>query len=111
MEPQLQRIEVEPVRRGDHDLAVHDAALGQPLEQRLVQLREVAVERLRVAALDVEVGAAAAEDDRAEAIPLGLEEEVARSGRVSASLASMGSIGGAMGNMPLTCPRVGPSAK
>ena len=49
---------------------------GQPVEQRLVQLGEVAVERPRVAALDVQVGGAA-EDDRAEPVPLGLEEEVA----------------------------------
>ena len=54
--------------------------LGQAVEQRLAQLGEVAVERLRVAALEIEVGAAAAEHDGAEAVPLGLEEEVARFG-------------------------------
>ena len=74
----LQGVEVEPVRGGDHDLAVHHAVLGQAVQQRLAKLREVAVERPGVAALDVEVGAAPTEHDGAEAVPLGLEEEVAR---------------------------------
>ncbi len=76
MQPHLQGVEIETPRRGDHDLAVHHAALGQPLQQRLVQLREITVQRLEVAALNVEVGGAA-KDDRAEAVPLGLEEKVA----------------------------------
>ena len=93
MQPQLQRVEVEAVRRRDHDLAVDHAARRQPLEQRLVQLREIAVERPQVAALDEDVGAAA-KDDGAKAVPLRLEEKARRSGRASASLASIGSIGG-----------------
>src|SRR5688572_19625749 len=81
VDPLLEGVEVEAVRGGDHDLAIQHAVLGQPVEQRLAQLREVAVERLRVAALEEEVGAAAAEHDGAEAVPLGLEEEVARFGQ------------------------------
>ena len=49
---------------------------GSNAQQRLVQLGKVAIERLRVAALDVDV-VAAAKDDRAEAVPFGLEEIVA----------------------------------
>ena len=75
MKPELQGVEIESPRRRDHDLTVYDAALGQLLQQRLVQLREIAVERPQVAALDVQVGAATI-DDRAESVPLGLEEEV-----------------------------------
>ena len=40
MQAHLQRVEVEPVRRGDHDLAIENAAVGQPGPQRVVQLRE-----------------------------------------------------------------------
>ena len=50
-----------------------DAALGQGGAQRVRQLREVAIERLQVAGLDVDL-VAVAEDDRAEAVPLGLEQ-------------------------------------
>ena len=49
------------------------AALGQVRLERRRQLREVAVERLEVAALDVGL-VAVAEDDRAEAVPFGLEQ-------------------------------------
>ena len=70
---------------------------GSAREQRVVQLGEVAVERPQVAALDVDL-VAAAEDDGAEAVPLRLvEQAVARRAVASASLASIGSIGGAIG--------------
>ena len=58
MQPQLQRVEVEPVRRGDHDLAVDHAAVRQPLEEDCVQVGKVAVERPQVAALDEDVAVA-----------------------------------------------------
>jgi hypothetical protein len=45
VQPQLQRLESEPAGRGNHDLAVDDAAVGQPLDQRVVQLGKVAIER------------------------------------------------------------------
>src|SRR5690349_1068378 len=53
MQPHLQRIEVEPPRGGDDDLAVDDRAVGNARGERLVQLGEVAVERPEIAALDV----------------------------------------------------------
>src|SRR2546423_7553141 len=71
MEPHLQRVEVEASRGRDHDLAVDDAIVRQLLEQRIVQLGKVAIERPQIAALDVEV-VAAAEHDRAESVPLRL---------------------------------------
>ena len=58
---------------GDDDLAVEHAALGQGRAERIGQLREVAVERLEVAGLGVDL-VAVAEDERPEAVPLGLEQ-------------------------------------
>ena len=74
MQPQLERVEVEASSGRDHDLAVEHAARGQLLEQHLVKLGKVAVERLQIAALDEHVGGAA-EHDRAKAVPLGLVQE------------------------------------
>src|SRR5207237_4258647 len=51
VDPQQQRIEIEPVRSGDHDLPVHHAAPWKLAPERLLQLREVAVERFQIAAL------------------------------------------------------------
>src|SRR5438477_439659 len=65
MQAQLQRVEIEAARGGDDDLAVEHAALRQPLEQRVVQLGKVAIERTRIAALDEELRAAV-EYQRAE---------------------------------------------
>ncbi len=55
MQPQLQRIEIQGAVLRDHDLAVDDAARRQALEQGVVQLRKIAIERLQIAALDVDV--------------------------------------------------------
>ena len=73
MDPQQQRFEVEPVVAGDDDLAVEDAPIGQGRAERIGQLREVAIERLEVARLRVDL-VAVAEDERPEAVPLGLEQ-------------------------------------
>ena len=73
MQPELERVEIEPVRRGDHDLPVDHAVSRQSLQQRVVQVGEIAVERAEVAALDEEVGRAA-KDDGAESVPFRLEE-------------------------------------
>ena len=94
VQPELQRIEIQPVAGGDDDLAVDHAVLRQALEQRVVQFREVAVERPRVAALDIHI-ARAAEHDGPKAVPLRLVQVRARRGQSSASLASIGSMGGA----------------
>jgi hypothetical protein len=45
MQAQLQRIEVEAARRRDYDLAVKHTVLGQFLEQHLVELRKIAIQR------------------------------------------------------------------
>ena len=73
MQPELERVEIEPLRRGDHDLPVDHTVSRQSLQQRVVQLGEIAVERAEVAALDEEVGRAA-KDDGAEPVPFRLEE-------------------------------------
>ena len=98
MQPQLKRIEVEAARLDDDDLAVDHATARQLFEQRIVQLRKIAVERPQVAALNEHVGRAA-KDDRAKSVPLRLEQKSsAQLGSSSASLASIGSIGGAIAN-------------
>jgi len=79
MQAQLQGVEVEAARGGDDDLAVEHAGLREALEQRVVQLREVAVEGAQVAALEEDI-CTVAEHDRAESVPLGLVEP-ARAGR------------------------------
>src|SRR6188768_3504494 len=77
MQPELQRVEVETVRRRNHDLTVDDAVERQPGEQRIVQFGEVPVERPEVAALDEQLRPAP-EDDRTEPVPLGLVEKRTR---------------------------------
>jgi hypothetical protein len=76
MKAHLQGVEIEAVRRRDHDLAVEHAVFRQALEQRVVQLRKVAVERPQIAALDLET-IALLEHDRPEAVPFRLVEHVA----------------------------------
>src|SRR5215510_1584769 len=76
MEPLLQRIEVESIRRRDHYLPVDHCARRHIGDERVAQFGEVAIERLQLAALNVEVGLAP-EHDRAKAVPLGLIEEAA----------------------------------
>ena len=96
MQALLQRVEVQAVGRRDHDLAVDDAAGRQRRDQPLAQLGKIAVERLEVAALDVEV-VGAAEDEGAEAVPLRfVQRSPAPRAAAAAALASIGSIGGAM---------------
>ena len=85
MQAHLQRVEVEPALAHDHDLAVHHAALGQARAEGGLELGEVAVERLQVAALDVEA-VAVAEHDRAEAVPLRLEEPAVARGQLGREL-------------------------
>ena len=97
MDPQEQRLELEAAVAGDHDLAVEDAALRQGRLERRVELREVAIERLEVPGLDVGL-VAVPEDERPEAVPLRLVEPASPSGRPSAGLASIGSIGGSKGS-------------
>ena len=58
---------------------------GQLRQQRLDQLGEVAVERLLVAALDQDL-VAVAEDERAKAVPLGLEDPAVPGGQLADAL-------------------------
>jgi hypothetical protein len=59
------------MRRSDDDLAIQHTTGRQLREQCVVQFREVAVERLEIAALDVDV-VSAAENQRAKPIPFRL---------------------------------------
>src|SRR5262245_59450104 len=55
MQSQLEGVEVEPSRGRDHDLAVDHAVFRQTFDQYVVQVRKVAIERPRVAALQIHV--------------------------------------------------------
>ena len=74
MKPHLQRVEIEPVRRRNHDLAVHDAVVGQRREKGVVQVREVPVQRTQIAALDEQI-VAAPEHNGAKPVPFRLVQE------------------------------------
>jgi hypothetical protein len=74
VQPHLQRVEIETCGRGDDDLPVHDAAVGQLGQEHVVQLGKVAIERAQITALDEDV-TAAAEHDGAKPVPLRLEQE------------------------------------
>ena len=76
MQPHLQPPEIEPMLGRHHDLAIDDNAARQLVEKDGVQVGEIAVEGPQVATLDVDV-VRAAEHDRAETVPFGLEQEVA----------------------------------
>ncbi len=83
MEPELERVEVEPRGGGDHNLPVDHAPVRQPLTKDRMQVGKVPVEWTKVAALDEDV-LRAAEDKRAKPVPLRLEEKpVARRQSVS----------------------------
>src|SRR5205085_12244252 len=69
--PQLQRGAVQALGGGDGGLAVEHAAFRQRVEQGIVQLGEISVERAGVAALDEDF-VAAAKSERAKAVPLRL---------------------------------------
>jgi hypothetical protein len=77
MEPELQRVKIQPLRGRNHDLAVHHAVPGQLLYQRVVQFRKVAIERPGIAALDVNV-VRAAKHNGTKPVPLGLVQIGAR---------------------------------
>ena len=64
-----------PPSRCDHELAVERAAARELRGERRAQLGEVAVERLRVAALEQQL-VAVAEHEHAKAVPLRLEDPV-----------------------------------
>ena len=81
LQAELQGVEIEAGSGGNHDLAVHDASGGKLLDQDVVELRKVPVERPQIPALHEERVASAAEDYCAKPIPFRLETEVASRGQ------------------------------
>ncbi len=73
MESHLQRLELQGFADRDDDLAVEHAALGELRLERIDQLGEIAIERLLIPALDEDL-VAVTEEQRAKAVPLGLED-------------------------------------
>ena len=84
MQPHLQGVEIEAVRRGDDDLAV-EHTLRQRRHQDVMQIWKVAIERPEVATLDEEVRRPA-KHDRPEAVPLGLVQEAIAGGQLLGEL-------------------------
>ena len=74
MKPKLERVEIEAAGRGNHDLAVDDAAGRQPGEQRGVELGKVPIQRPQITALDEDVGIPA-KNNCAKSVPFGLVQE------------------------------------
>ena len=71
METQLQRLEVETGFARDDELAVDDGSRGKRGQNRRLELGEVPVERLQIAALHQPLRAVA-EDQHTEPVPLRL---------------------------------------
>src|SRR5262245_1283663 len=76
MKPQLERIEVESLRRRDDDFSIDHAVVRKVRQERFTKLGKAAVERSKVAALNEEVGPLA-EHNRARAVPLRLVQKSA----------------------------------
>ena len=73
MDAQCQRVKVQTAIARDDDLTVEDASLRELLEQSFAQLREVAIQRLAVTALDQQL-VSVAKDHGAKSIPFRLED-------------------------------------
>src|SRR5207245_1164277 len=85
VQAQLQHLEVEPALARDHDLSVDYAARGKAGLKGGLELGEVAIEGLQVAALEVEA-VAVAEHDGTEPVPLRLEEPAIALGQLRREL-------------------------
>jgi hypothetical protein len=79
VDAELEGVEVETMRRDDDDFAVEDATGGELREEWGAELGKVAVEGFAVAGLQEEL-VVVAEEDAAEAVPLGLEGETGAGG-------------------------------
>src|SRR6185369_7864517 len=69
VKPHLQRVEVETASGRDDNLAVDDAAVRELFNQGVMQFGKVTIEGTKIAALNVDVSAAA-KHDCAESVPL-----------------------------------------
>ncbi len=89
MDPQLQGIEVQAAAGSDDDLSVEHAS-GRKLPQQVpLDLGKVAVQWLALAALNEDL-VAIAEDQRPEAVPLGLEDPTIAPGQLGYSFGQHG---------------------
>ena len=93
MQALLQGVEIQPAGTGDDYFAIDDATLGQRLRKRPLEFREVTVQRLEIAALDVNL-VTVSKDDGAKAVPFGFEDKALLSRKLIRYVASMGSMGG-----------------
>src|SRR5688572_17988217 len=73
MNPQLERIEIQPIVLDDDNFPVQNTLIGQRHVQRTDQLREVTVKGSLITALEVNV-VVIAKHDRTKAVPLGFED-------------------------------------
>ena len=80
-----QRVEIQPARGGNHNLAIKHTPLRQLCPERCDEFRKVTVKRFRVAALQ-EHFIAIAKDQGAESIPLRLKNPAGAGGNLLNSL-------------------------
>ena len=74
MKAHLKGVEIETARCRNHDLSVHDTAVGQPVQERVVQFGKIPVERTQIPALDEDISPSA-KHDGPKAIPFRLVQE------------------------------------
>lgn len=72
MKAQLQAFEVETIPRRDHDLPIENAAFWKRLQERVAELREIAIERTLIAALKIET-LSIAKYQRSKSVPFRLK--------------------------------------
>src|SRR6476646_785675 len=85
MKPELQGVEVEPLRSGDDDLAVEHGSRRQLIQEDLVELGKVTIEWSQIAALDEDV-VLGAKHNRAESVPLRFVQVAAACGQLFGQL-------------------------
>ena len=98
MQPKLQRIEIETLAPGNHDLAIEHAARRKPVEKQLMQLGKIPIERPQIAALDEHVGSTA-KDNRAKTVPFRFVEKRSALGKLVGQLGEHRLDGGSDGKV------------
>ena len=98
MQPQLESFEVQSLWAGNHHLAVQHAPPRQSGQERLDELRKIPAEGLPIATLEEQL-LSIPKDERAEPIPLGLEQPLGPLGQGGRRLGEHGQHGGSHGEV------------
>jgi hypothetical protein len=89
VEPELERLELEPVGAGNDDFAIEHTPARELRLEGLDEIREVAIQRLLVTTLKEEL-APVPEDQHPETVPLGLEDPARSFGDLADALGQHG---------------------